>query len=327
MATPTITGVQAGDFSIVANPALTIAPGNEATMMIRFIPSVAGVRTALVAFQNNDSNESPYGFVIQGTGTVGPEIVVSGNGFNIQDGDPFPGGQDGTDFGDLSIVGSSLQRTFLIRNTGPNNLVLQTPMISGAAAGDFSILGVPAGTVPPGGATSLVLSFGTTVVGARHATISIANNDTDENPFDFAVRGTGLSASAPEIAIKSAMAEIIDGDTTPSAIERTDFGTAQISFGRVIRSFTVTNSGSATLNFAPPTITGAISEFSLLNVPNLSLAPHESTRFQIRFAPFSPGCVGPPSPSSTTTPTKAITISRCRASEPSEAKILPSPRI
>ena len=30
--------------------------------------------------------------------------------------------------------------------------------------------------------------------GLRSATLSIANNDADENPYDFAIQGTGLTA-------------------------------------------------------------------------------------------------------------------------------------
>lgn len=289
LAEPTITGAHSPDFSIIAAPALTVAPGNQTTMTIRFTPSAAGIRTALVAFQNNDSDESPYDFAIQGTGIIGTEIEVSGNAIDIADGDATPQAQDGTDFGELSVVGSSIQRTFIIRNTGPNTLQLQAPSITGAAAGDFSILGVPAASVAPGAATSLVLSFDATTVGQRNATVSIGNNDINENPFDFAIRGTGLSAAAPEISVKSPIAEILDGDTSPSAAERTDFGAAQINFGQVTRTLTITNSGSATLNLAAPTISGATTDFSLVSFPELSLPPGESTQFTLRFAPTTTG--------------------------------------
>jgi len=71
-----ISGAAAGDFTVVSNPTTTVAAGATTTFQVRFAPSVAGTRSATVAVANNDSDENPYNFAIQGTGTV-PEVNLS----------------------------------------------------------------------------------------------------------------------------------------------------------------------------------------------------------------------------------------------------------
>ena len=39
---------------------------------ITFTPQAAGLRQAVVIIANNDADENPYTFAIQGTGTVAP---------------------------------------------------------------------------------------------------------------------------------------------------------------------------------------------------------------------------------------------------------------
>jgi len=64
-----IVGANAADFSVVAQPATPIAENGSTTFQIRFDPSVAGLRTATVRMANDDADENPYDFVVQGTGT------------------------------------------------------------------------------------------------------------------------------------------------------------------------------------------------------------------------------------------------------------------
>jgi hypothetical protein len=63
-----ISGAQAGDFSVTADPTSSITAGGSATFTIRFDPSAEGLRTASVNIANSDSDENPYTFSIQGTG-------------------------------------------------------------------------------------------------------------------------------------------------------------------------------------------------------------------------------------------------------------------
>lgn len=68
VSTLTITGANAGDFSLTSAPASSLAANSFTNFQITFAPSATGTRTATIAIGNNDGNENPYTFTIQGTG-------------------------------------------------------------------------------------------------------------------------------------------------------------------------------------------------------------------------------------------------------------------
>jgi hypothetical protein len=47
-----------------------VAAGSSTTFQVKFNPSATGLRSAALSFANNDANENPYNFSIQGTGTA-----------------------------------------------------------------------------------------------------------------------------------------------------------------------------------------------------------------------------------------------------------------
>jgi hypothetical protein len=67
-----LSGANAADFSVIVQPASSVAAGGNTTFQVRFDPSAAGTRTATVSFGNNDTtgNENPYTFALQGTGVT-----------------------------------------------------------------------------------------------------------------------------------------------------------------------------------------------------------------------------------------------------------------
>ena len=76
-----ITGANASDFNLTAIPNGLILPANNTSFDITFDPSGSGLRSAVVSIVNDDSNENPYTFYIQGYGdaplTEGPGGVTS----------------------------------------------------------------------------------------------------------------------------------------------------------------------------------------------------------------------------------------------------------
>ena len=72
-----ITGGQSADFSVTSQPATTVSPSGSATFTIQFIPSAVGTRSTTVSIANDDSDENPYNFSIQGTGTTTPALTTS----------------------------------------------------------------------------------------------------------------------------------------------------------------------------------------------------------------------------------------------------------
>ncbi len=134
--------------------------------------------------------------------TVSPEIDVSGLGVSIADGDVTPEVTDDTDFGAHDITTGSNANTFTITNTGSALLNLSgSPRVTigGAHAADFTLTTDAATSVAAsGGTTTFIITFDPTAVGLRTATVSIANDDADENPYNFSIQGTGAE---PEMTI------------------------------------------------------------------------------------------------------------------------------
>ena len=66
--------------------------------------------------------------------------------------------------------------------------------LSGAHAADFSVSRQPTTPVGAAGSTTFQVSFVPSARGLRTAELSIASNDGDESPFNFALQGLGLTA-------------------------------------------------------------------------------------------------------------------------------------
>ena len=71
-----IGGAGADAFSLTAAPDATIAPGSSTTFQITFDPADTDLQTAVVVITSDDTDENPYVFSIQGTGTGTPNAVI-----------------------------------------------------------------------------------------------------------------------------------------------------------------------------------------------------------------------------------------------------------
>ena len=171
---------------------IIVEPGSEKYITYRFDPSDNGVRTTTLMFTSNDPYEGTFDFTLQGTGGI-TEMDVQGNGYSIPDG----GGHsthDGTGFGYV-FIGMTATHTFTIENTGTADLQLwgsPTVSVSGTHASDFTVSVQPATQVVSGsGTTTFDIQFQPSTPGFRTASISIVNNDADENPYDIGLDGYG----------------------------------------------------------------------------------------------------------------------------------------
>lgn len=131
----------------------------------------------------------PFTYVV----TPKPEINVKGSNVSIVSGDISPSLTDSTDFGNM-YAGTTNTNTFRIENTGGATLTLganPNPVtVSGANASDFSIIQPSATSIASSGFLDFKITFNATTIGMKEATVSIANNDSNENPYTFKIRGT-----------------------------------------------------------------------------------------------------------------------------------------
>ena len=80
LSNPTISGTDAADFSVTANPSSSVSAAGSTTFQVTFNPSASGTRTAMVNFTTNDCDEAIYNINIQGTGTSIDNTVSSSLG-------------------------------------------------------------------------------------------------------------------------------------------------------------------------------------------------------------------------------------------------------
>jgi photosystem II stability/assembly factor-like uncharacterized protein len=170
--------------------------------VVTYHPPVGGLAgTASFTFQVQDDGPSSNLDLSPNTITLASpaEIVVEGNATGIADGDGTPSLADHTDFGSTATAGGTVTLTFTVRNTGGVGLNLTgTPKVAvgGAHAPDFSVTLQPTSPVAGSGGTAIFqVTFNPSANGLRTATLSLANDDSDENPFDFTIQGTGVNAA------------------------------------------------------------------------------------------------------------------------------------
>ncbi len=124
-----------------------------------------------------------------------PEMNILGNTIiTIVDGSTTPSLTDKTDFGSVDFNSGSTVKTYIIENLGTVTLNIGTVSITGLNSADFSILTSPSATVAAGGNTTFSILFNPSSINLKIATVSIINDDSDENPYDFAIEGTGIQS-------------------------------------------------------------------------------------------------------------------------------------
>lgn len=283
----TIGGLHASEFVVTAAPAASLAPGANTTFSILFTPTALGIRNANLSFTTNDPDENPFNFDIAGVGSTGliPEINVQGIGNTIIDGDTGATTADGTDFASVTIPGT-LVRTFTIQNTGTGPLVLTgSPLVVITGSPYFTVTAQPtSNTIAAGSSLTFQVTYNPLLTGSSVAIVSINNDDTDENVYDFTIIGSAV-VSGIEIDVQGNDESILDGDTTPSAVDQTDFGVTD-AVTPITLTYNIFSAGSSSLSLTPTiAITGTnAAMFTATNLVS-SLGAGGITSFVITFTP------------------------------------------
>jgi hypothetical protein len=321
-----VVGPQSSDFVVTAQPAASVPAGGGTTLTITFAPSAFGVRSATVIIPHADSPTNGYSFVIQGEG-LDPGAGVLGNDGLGTDAREMDNTQIwGNRFmapGDLRITGLHakvqalagnfacavysdnngfadrlLESSAVVANatTGWNTFPLNPPL--DLRGGDFYWLAIWSDT---GGATVLIDYIGQGYAG--NYTTTALNGQQWPDPIVLTPSGWELCiyaegtplAQAPgaEIDLRGSGKLIVSGDTLPSALDGTDFGTVATKTGTLDRTFTITNSGAAPLQLTgspPVVITGAqAGDFQVTSPPTSPVPPGAGATFTVRFSPAFPG--------------------------------------
>jgi hypothetical protein len=111
------------------------------------------------------------------------EINVKINGVDVLSGDTY-------------VVGTAASTDITIENYGVQNLTVSGASFSGPSAAEYACSANV--TVGPTSSQVVSLQFTATGIGSRLATLSIANNDNDENPYIIHLYGIGTNNLATE---------------------------------------------------------------------------------------------------------------------------------
>ena len=172
-------------FTIVTNftSGQVLYPGQSTNLVVEMDDIERGLKTAELSFENNDADENPYNITLTGEVTAPPpEINVSRNGFSIEDGSTFT-------LPSVTQGDTPISRRFVVTNTGAQDLILQ-PATFTSGSGFSIVTNFTSGQVLASGqSTELILRLDTSVAGMQTAELSIANNDSDENPYNITLNG------------------------------------------------------------------------------------------------------------------------------------------
>lgn len=179
----------------------------------------------------------------------------------------------------------AVDRVITIRNEGRSNLTISNTTVTGDG---FSIVGAVRSPLARGKSTKFrvrlnpgssvanpmgTLTFNTNVAGAEEVTLNLTGN---------------VQAVAPVLSVSGPNGAVENGDEV-------NFGSAEPN-QTITSTFTLRNSGTATLMLGAPVVSGA--GFALVNpAPEMELAPNQSTTLRVRL--FS--AVAIPSTSGTVT--------------------------
>jgi hypothetical protein len=159
-----------------------------------------------VAWLNNGSGSIAGTVVITGAttlptinhfsaGTRNAEINIRHVATDVVSGSTF------TNFGTVVLNGAAATVTFTVQNLGQQNLLLGTATLTGANySTNYSFTAGSPGSVSGSGSTTFTISVNPTSLGLLAGSISIVNNDLNENPY---VINFECTVVCPTIAITS----------------------------------------------------------------------------------------------------------------------------
>jgi len=164
--------------------------------------------------------------------------------------------------------------------SGNSVIVTNTGLALGA--GSYKLISKGASSSVAGTAPGTVTVAGSGLASGASASLSITGGEL------FLV----VISTEPDVLVFGNDAVITDESTTPSAANHTEFGDVLIAGGILTRTFTITNTGNATLNLGTITTNagGNPTDFIVTTQPgSLSLSIGATTTFQIRFDPTGGG--------------------------------------
>ncbi len=247
-----VTGITSSNALFTATPTTgTVAPGASLTVTVTFDPTAAGAATGTLTIASDDVANPALTVALTGNAVAAPTAIISVTPTTLA-------------LGSVT-TGTTGTATFTIDNTGNAPLT-----VTGITSSDAAFTVSPTtGTVAPGAALTVTVTFAPTTDGPATGTLTIASDDAANPAVTVALTGTGV-APAAVLAVTPATLDLgstVTGTTTTA-------------------TFTISNTGNAPLD-----VTGITSSDAAFTVAPATgtVAPGASLTVTVTFAPTAAG--------------------------------------
>lgn len=168
-----------------------VAPAGSCTFQVLFEPTAVGDFSDTLDVPSDDPDLPTVNISVTGAGTPVPVGDIS-----VTD-SVSPASDLQVGYGDVDI-GSSVNQTITVSNTGTGSLVIGTVGSANPLAAPFSVISNTCSgqTLPPAATCTLAVAFAPSAEQPYNDSFNILSNDPDEATVTIAVSGTGVSASA-----------------------------------------------------------------------------------------------------------------------------------
>ncbi len=253
-----ITGTNAGDFSIVSGTCMGAAlnPGSSCSVLVRFTPGAAGARMGRLSLTG-----TPGGTVnadLTGSGITPGALVISPST------QAYPN----------TVVGTqSAPVTFTVTNTGGSTTGPLSSLIGGTDAGSWTITanGCQVSGLAPNGSCTVAVAFAPPTVGTMSAQLIVS-----------AQGGATVQAGLSGNSVPAAQLSI-------SPVSRA-YGSVGVGLQSAFQTFTVQNTGGTATGVPTVGLTGAnANQFNQTNDCTGALAPAATCTISVRFSPTAIG--------------------------------------
>lgn len=284
-----VTGVRlegSGSFQLAGGSCqgAVLGPGEGCTATVRFAPTEAGARTAVLVLEH---------------AAEGGRVRVSLRGRGEAEPDPEPPPKraaaavspaGGVDFGERAVGAPPLVQRVTVASRGDAPLKLGEVEVRGAAAGDFAAAAACSGEeVTPGRTCSVAVRFSPKAAGRRTAELLVSSNDP-AGPQRVPLSGSGIGRAAVAAADARLSAERLEFPDRPVGPAR-DFGELFGAVTEGARLLRIQSTGGAPLQVSAVRFEGEhAGDFSVGNRPCRNpVAPGRRCEFRVSFNPTALG--------------------------------------
>ena len=253
-----VTGANAGDFAETNTCPLSpgsLAATDSCTITVTLTPSAPGSRVAAVNIADNATAGSPQVVSLIGTG-IGGSVGLSAASLS---------------FGTQSVGSTSAAQGITVTNTGNANLTITRITVTGSNAGDFAETNTCSGSLAVNGTCAINVTFTPTTAGMRTAGLTLTDSATN-SPQTVSLTGTGSTPIA---------------SLSPTTFT---FTSQPATTGSSPQSFTLSNTGNATLDITSIAFVGAnAGDFSQNTTCGATLAANANCTIVATFTPAAAG--------------------------------------